>query len=125
MFRAFKFAFLLAALSLSQWSWAENAVKDGRVFARKTLGEVHRMDYAEREAVISGFRYYFGSPVTGDNSPISMLGFSAGSFELLEPGMKLLIHYAETGVSRYVVKAEQLPYSTDIHDRETRNQLLN
>lgn len=120
-----RFFVFLGSLLISQVVIAESAVNDGRVFARKTLGEVHRIDLAEREAVISGFRYYFGSVITGDDSKISMLGYSTGSFELLEPGMKLLIYYAETGVSRYVISAEQLPYSTDIHARETRNRLLN
>lgn len=117
--------FLMVTLGLAQWATAENAVKDGTVYTRKALGEVHKMDFTEREAVISGFRYYFGSVVSGDNSEVKLLGSNAGSFEMLEPGMKLLLFYAETGVSRYVVKAEQLPYDTDIHDRETRNRLLN
>jgi hypothetical protein len=98
---------------------------DKKIYARKTIGQIHEMDMTERTAVISGFRYYFGSSVYGDASKVKLLGYNSGSFEMLNPGMKLRLTYAEYGTNRYVVLAEQLPDATDLNDLILKSQLLN
>ena len=98
---------------------------DKKIYARKAIGQIHQMDMAERTAVISGFRYYFGSSVYDDASRVKLLGYNSGSFEMLSPGMKLRLTYAEYGTNRYVVLAEQLPGATDLNDLILKSQLLN
>lgn len=112
--------FLLLALM----SFVDMSLAEKRLYARKTIGEIHEIDLAERKAVISGYRYDFGSVVIGNDSEVKMLGGSTGAFEMLEPGMKVFLLFADTGVSRYVLRAEQIPYGTDIHDFDVRKQYI-
>ena len=45
---------------------------------------------------------------------MSNLGYEAGALELLKVGMKVRVQFADTGVSRYVLKIQQLPSSTEV-----------
>ena len=87
------------------------------IYARTAVGQIFSIDLVNRTAMISGYRYYFGNPVQGDASKISLYGYDAGSLEMLRVGMKVYIRYAELGTSRYVVSLKELAPSTDIHAR--------
>jgi hypothetical protein len=87
------------------------------IYARTAVGEIHSIDLVKRTAIIGGYRYYFGDPRHSDSSRVSLYGYHSGSFEMLSPGMKVYIRYAEYGVGRYVVSLKQLAPGTDVHAR--------
>ena len=95
-------------------SFAENFPRPSRIYTVETTGIIRSIDLAEREAMIGGFRYYFGSPVLDNSSEVRMYNTSFGSFEMLSVGMKVRVRYADTGVSRYVVLLEQLSSLTKV-----------
>lgn len=116
---------VIFSLSVMAATGAASSAESKKIYARKAIGQIHTMDMDERTAVISGFRYYFGSSVYNDASEVKLLGYNSGSFEMLYPGMKVRLVYAEYGTNRYVVLAEQLPDSTDLNDLVLKSQLLN
>lgn len=93
------------------------AAADKVIYARTAVGKIHSINLEERTAIIGGYRYQFGSPVSRDTSDIKLYGYNAGSLEMLQPGMKVTMRYAEYGNTRFVLSLEELPPGTDIHDR--------
>jgi len=87
------------------------------IYARTAVGKIFSIDLVNRTAMISGYRYYFGNPVQGDASKISIYGYDAGSLEMLRVGMKVYIRYGEYGIGRYVVSLKELAPDTDINAR--------
>ena len=108
MIRIFSSLVMLSLILSASFSLAEDFPKKSRIYTVETTGIIRSIDIAEREAVIGGFRYYFGSPVLDNSSEVKMYGASFGSFEMLSVDMKVKVRYADTGISRYVVLLEQL-----------------
>lgn len=77
--------------------------------ARHRQGIVDVIDFADRTAIISGYKYSFGEPGANYYPDVTMLNSDFGSFELLKPGMKVDIVYGEFGFIRVVVSLQQLP----------------
>lgn len=100
---------IFATLFVSPAFAAEETEK--RIFARTTTGIIRDINLSKRQAIISGYKYYFGNPIYGDASEVKLYGYDAGSFEILRVGMKVRIEYAEYGHIRYVVKLQQLSNS--------------
>ena len=74
---------LMSLLFSASSSMAKDFPRPNRIYTTETTGVVRSIDIAEREAVISGFRYYFGSPVYDNVSEVRMYGVGFGSFEML------------------------------------------
>ena len=72
-------------------------------------GVVREIDLASRTAIISGFRYYFGTSGGYQTAEIDLLAYPTGSFELLEVGMKVQYHYTPEKPWRRILRLRQLP----------------
>ena len=72
-------------------------------------GVVREIDLASRTAIISGFRYYFGTSGGYQTAEISLLAYPVASFEMLEVGMKVQYHYTPQKPFRRVLRLRQLP----------------
>lgn len=87
----------LAASARAAEEWAE---KDG---------VVREIDLANRTAIISGFRYYFGTSFGYQTPEIELLLYPRGSFEMLQVGMKVQFHYTPRKPYRRILRLRQLP----------------
>ena len=87
----------LAASARAAEEWAE---KDG---------VVREIDLANRTAIISGFRYYFGTSFGYQTPEIELLLYPRGSFEMLQVGMKVQSHYTPRKPYRRILRLRQLP----------------
>jgi len=105
---------LLGLVLLPSLAAAKDFSRPNRIYTVETTGVVQSIDLVEREARIGGFTYYFGSPIYGNSSEVKLYGVGFGSFEMLYVGMKVKVHFADTGVSRYVVLLEQLSSSAKV-----------
>jgi len=83
-----------------------------QIFARSTTGVIREISLEAREAIISGYRYYFGHTQYNNSAEIKLYQSDAGAFELLSVGMKVEIVYAEYGHLRYVLRLQQLADDT-------------
>jgi hypothetical protein len=72
-------------------------------------GVVREIDLASRTAIISGFRYYFGTSSGYQTAELDLLAYPTGSFELLEVGMKVQYHYTPEKPWRRILRLRQLP----------------
>lgn len=89
--------------------------EEKRIYTRETTGIIRDINLAKRQAIISGYKYYFGSPVYGDASDVDMYGSEHGAFEMLNTGMKVRVRYAEYGHIRYVTHLQELsPLATGV-----------
>jgi hypothetical protein len=104
---------LSLALVLPAQVLAREHPRPSRIYAVETTGEIRSIDLPNQEAIIGGFRYYFSSQGSKP-SRVSILGYEAGALELLQVGMKVRVQFADTGVSRYVLKLQQLRSSTEV-----------
>ena len=80
----------------------------GAVASRTTRGVIHSVDLAERTAIISGYKYDFGSPNEQMFVEVKMYNSAYGAFELLQPGMKVEIVYNDNGTERMAIEVQQL-----------------
>jgi hypothetical protein len=103
-----RLAVILGLIVSASPSFSRDFPRPNRIYTVETTGVIRSIDIAEREAIISGFRYSFGSPVYDNSSEVIMYGVGFGSFEMLTVGMKVKVKYSDTGVMRYVVLLEQL-----------------
>ena len=87
----------LAASARAAEEWAE---KDG---------VVREIDLANRTAIISGFRYYFGTSFGYQTPEIELLLYPRGTFEMLQVGMKVQFHYTPRKPYRRILRLRQLP----------------
>ena len=73
-------------------------------------GVIRKIDLASRTAVISGYKYTFGS-ASGLNQPtVKLLNSNYGALELLEVGMKVQFHFVVVpGTYRRMLYLQQLP----------------
>lgn len=108
---------MLALGSMGAGITASAADGDKVIYARTAVGKIHAINLEDRTAIIGGYRYQFGSPASRDTSDIKLYGYNAGSFEMLQPGMKVTMRYAEYGTVRFVLSLEELSPDTDIHER--------
>jgi hypothetical protein len=92
-------------------SWAAEVQSAGQGF--DTYGVIQTIFLETREANISGYRYRF-TDLGDDASEVQLLGFSAGSLELLVPGMKVWVIFEETSDVRQVIFLEQIPESEEV-----------
>ena len=72
-------------------------------------GVVREIDFANRTAIISGFRYYFGTSFGYQTPEIELLLYSRGTFEMLQVGMKVQFHYTPRKPYRRILRLRQLP----------------
>ena len=82
------------------------------IYARTTTGIIREISLDNREAIISGYRYYFGHTQYNNEADVNMYQSTSGAFELLRVGMKVEIIYAEYGHLRYVLTLQQLADDT-------------
>ena len=87
----------LAASARAAEEWAE---KDG---------VVREIDLANRTAIISGFRYYFGTSFGYQTPEIELLLYPRGTLEMLQVGMKVQFHYTPRKPYRRILRLRQLP----------------
>jgi hypothetical protein len=80
----------------------------GAVASRTARGVIYSVDLAERTAIISGYKYYFGSPNEQADVKVKMYNSAYGAFELLQPGMKVEIVYGDDGNERWATEVQQL-----------------
>jgi hypothetical protein len=92
-------------------SWAAEVGPAGQGF--NTYGVIQTIFLETREANISGYRYRF-TDLGDDASEVQLLGSSAGSLELLVPGMKVWVIFDETSDARQVIFLEQIPQSEEV-----------
>jgi len=72
-------------------------------------GVVREIDRANRTAIISGFRYYFGTSFGYQTPEIELLLYPRGTFEMLEVGMKVQFHFTPRKPYRRILRLRQLP----------------
>lgn len=82
------------------------------IYTRITTGVIREINLESREAIISGYRYYFGHTQYNNSAVIRLYQSEAGAFELLSVGMKVEMVYAEYGHLRYVLGLQQLADDT-------------
>jgi hypothetical protein len=87
----------LAPLAQAAEEWAEKE------------GVVREIDLATRTAIISGFRYYFGTSFGYQTPEIELLLYPRGTFEMLQVGMKVQFHYTPRKPYRRILRLRQLP----------------
>ncbi|MGB0692416.1 MAG: hypothetical protein ACPGPD_06885 [Pseudomonadales bacterium] len=75
-------------------------------------GVVREIDVANRTAIISGFRYYFGTSFGYETPEIELLLYPRGTFEMLQVGMKVQFHYTPRKPYRRILRLRQLPDDT-------------
>lgn len=92
-------------------SWAAEVQPVGE--GLDTYGVIQTIFIETREANISGYLYRF-TDFGDDASEIQLLGLSAGSLELLVPGMKVWVIFEETRDARQVIFLEQIPQSEEV-----------
>jgi hypothetical protein len=73
-------------------------------------GVIREINLAERTAIISGYRYYFGTSYGFEAASIQLLQGSRASYEMLAVGMKVQFHYTPQKPWRRVLRLRQLPY---------------
>ncbi|MGB1686577.1 MAG: hypothetical protein ACPHE0_08940 [Pseudomonadales bacterium] len=96
---------LILLLSLLALATAARAAEE---WAEKD-GVVREIDLANRTAIISGFRYYFGTSFGYQTPEIELLLYPRGSFEMLQVGMKVQFHYTPRKPYRRILRLRQLP----------------
>lgn len=72
-------------------------------------GVVREIDLASRTAIISGFRYYFGSSSGYQTPEIELIYYSTAVFEMLEVDMKVQFHFTSGKPWRRILRLRQLP----------------
>lgn len=103
------------AILVSLWVPMPADATEKKIYTRETTGIIRDINLSERQAIISGYKYYFGSTVYGDASDVRMYGSEFGAFEMLKVGMKVRVRYAEYGHIRYVTVLQELsPLVTDV-----------
>ncbi|MFT7243116.1 MAG: hypothetical protein ACI82A_000458 [Candidatus Azotimanducaceae bacterium] len=83
-------------------------------YTQQRVGEVHELNIAERTAIVSGYRYSFSGLQGYDRPVVRMYGSEFGSFEMLQPGMRIRVKYRLSENSRVVVEARQVANSTPL-----------
>ena len=96
---------LILLLSLLTLATAARAAEE---WAEKD-GVVREIDLANRTAIISGFRYYFGTSFGYQTPEIELLLYPRGTFEMLQVGMKVQFHYTPRKPYRRILRLRQLP----------------
>lgn len=71
-------------------------------------GVIREIDLADRTAIISGYRYYFGTSGGYQMPTISLLLYPVASFEMLAVGMKVQYHYTPQKPWRRILRLRQL-----------------
>ena len=72
-------------------------------------GVVREIDLGARTAIISGFRYYFGSSGGYQTPDIELIYYPTAVFEMLEVDMKVQFHYTPEKPWRRILRLRQLP----------------
>ncbi len=78
---------------------------------RVEQGVLAQQDYSSRTMIVSGYKYMVG---TNFQTPVTLFGTSAGSFELLKSGMKLEIEYFDLGEYRLAIRIEEIDFATEV-----------
>lgn len=71
-------------------------------------GVVRSIDLAARSIEISGFSYLVGPATIDFPVEVQLYGTTAGSFELLQVGMKVEVEYIDFGNARIALAIRQL-----------------
>ena len=82
-------------------------------------GVIRRLEFANRIAVISGYKYTFGNASGLDQPTVKLLNSDYGSLELLEVGMKVQFHFVVVpGTYRRMLYLKQLPDNAWLDNHE-------
>ena len=71
-------------------------------------GVIREIDLANRTAIISGFRYYFGTAGGYQAAEIQLLLYPTATFEMLSVDMKVQYHYTRDQPYRRILRLRQL-----------------
>jgi hypothetical protein len=88
---------VMAPMSFAAEEWVEKE------------GVVREIDLAQRTAIISGFRYYFGTSSGYQTPTIELLYYPTATFEMLTVGMKVQFHFTPEKPWRRILRLRQLP----------------
>ncbi len=81
---------------------------DSPMWARDAQGIVREIDLAARSVIIGGYSYLVGPSYVENPLRVSLSGTGAGSFELLEVGMKVEVVYVDFGYARIALMIDEL-----------------
>ena len=73
-------------------------------------GVVREIDLASRTAIISGYRYYFGSSSGYQKPQMELIYYSTAVFEMLEVDMKVQFSYTSDKPWMRILRLRQLPH---------------
>ncbi len=72
-------------------------------------GVVREIDLANRTAIISGYRYYFGTAAGYQAPEMQLIYYPKATLEMLTVGMKVQYHYTPQKPWRRILRLRQLP----------------
>ena len=81
---------------------------------RTEEGVIRSIDMGGRKLVISGYEYLVGPSTINPPVKVSLFGTTAGSFELLSPGMKVEVHYIDFGNARVAFEINEVDPSAEL-----------
>ena len=99
---------LFLVMSILSSAFSAVAAENPKVMARTKYGIIRSIDLQSRTAIISGFKYAFGSVEDGRTAEVKLYGSEYGALELLKVGMKVKVVYGEFGFMRVVLRLQQL-----------------
>lgn len=82
--------------------------------SRMEQGVVHEIDFVGRTITVGGYEYMVGPATISPAVSVSLYGTSAGSFQLLAPGMKVEVDYIDFGIARVAFRIAQLAPDTEV-----------
>jgi hypothetical protein len=85
------------------------AIAEEEVWWLEKEGVIRSINLADRTAIITGFRYYFGSSSGYQMADIELLNQSTAVFEMLAVGMKVQFHFTSDKPWRRILRLRQLP----------------
>lgn len=71
-------------------------------------GVVREIDMAARTAIISGYRYYFGTSSGYQTPEMQLTYYPRATFEMLQVGMKVQFHFTPQKPYRRILRLRQL-----------------
>ncbi|MBT4161892.1 MAG: hypothetical protein HOC70_08905 [Gammaproteobacteria bacterium] len=81
-------------------------------------GVVREIDLATRTAIISGFRYYFGTSGGYQTPDMELIYYPTASFEMLEVDMKVQFHFTPEKPLRRILRLRQLANDAWLDNKE-------
>lgn len=87
-------------------------------------GVVREIELAERTAIISGYRYYFGTSYGYQTPDITLINYPTATFEMLQVGMKVQYHFTPEKPWRRILRLRQLPDDSWLDNHELPDAII-